>query len=87
MPPPTTTAGTPGSNRPKAEVASARKTDTDGQDAAGLLPSPDGGALDGVTSSANEHPFAAIAALALIAALLFAIVTLVTRFLRGSWNP
>jgi hypothetical protein len=87
MPPTATTAATPGSKRPTAQIASAQKNDSLGQDAAGLLPSPDGGALAGVTSSANEHPFAAIAVLALVAALLFAMVTLVTRFLRGSWNP
>ena len=86
MPPTATTSATPGSKRPTAQIASAQN-DNDSQDAAGLLPSPDGGALDGVTGSANEHPFAAIALLAMVAALLFGMVTLVTRFLRGSWNP
>ena len=85
---PTAATRAPGSKRPTAQIASAQKNDTDdGQDAAGLFPSPDGGALAGVTSSANEHPFAAIAVLALLAALLFGMVTLVTRFVRGSWNP
>jgi len=86
MPPTATAAATPDSKRPRAQIASAQKNESDGQDAAGLLPSPDS-ALDGVTSSANEHPFAAIAVLALIAALLVTMVTLVTRFLHGSWNP
>jgi hypothetical protein len=81
-----TAVATSGSKRPTAQIASAQN-DSDGEDAAGLLPSLDDGALGGVTSSANEHPLAAIAMLTLIAALLFAMVALVTRFLRGSWNP
>ncbi len=36
---------------------------------------------------AAEQPFVAFAVLSLLAALLIAMVALVTRFLRGSWNP
>ena len=45
---------------------------------------PDIGAIGG---NAAEQPFLAIAVLVLVGALLLAMVALVTRFLRGSWNP
>ena len=38
-------------------------------------------------ASADEHPFLAAAVLTLVAGLLIAMLALVTRFLRGSWNP
>ena len=70
--------------RPIAQVASAQKNEPDGDDeeAAGLI--PDIGAIGG---DAAEQPFLAIAVLVLVGALLLAMVALVTRFLRGSWNP
>ena len=70
--------------RPTAQVASAQKHDEpDGdEEAAGLI--PDIGAIGG---DAAEQPFLAIAVLVLVGALLLAMVALVTRFLRGSWNP
>lgn len=70
--------------RPIAQVASAQKNEPDGDDeeAAGLI--PDVAAIGG---DAAEEPFLALAVLVLVGALLFAMVALVTRFLRGSWNP
>ena len=51
----------------------------------GLL--PDSGVLGAATDSAGEQPFVAIAVLTIVAALLLTMIALVTRFLRGSWNP
>ena len=70
--------------RPIAQIASAQKNEPGGDDeeAAGLI--PDIGAIGG---NAAEQPFLAIAVLVLVGALLLAMVALVTRFLRGSWNP
>jgi hypothetical protein len=51
--------------------------------AAGL---PGSGVL-GVFTDADEKPFLAAAVLTLVAGLLIAMLALVTRFLRGSWNP
>ena len=48
---------------------------------------PDAGVLGVATGDAAEEPFVAIAVLTLVAGLLIAMVALVTRFLRGSWNP
>lgn len=48
---------------------------------------PDAGILGVATGDAADEPFVAFAVLTLLAALLFAMVTLVTRFIRGSWNP
>ena len=77
-------AGVERAERPTAQVASAQKNDEpDGdEEAAGLI--PDIGAIGG---DAAEQPFLAIAVLVLVGALLLAMVALVTRFLRGSWNP
>ena len=52
--------------------------------AAGL---PESGVLGVSTGDADEQPFLAIAVLILVAGLLLAMLALVTRFLRGSWNP
>ena len=41
----------------------------------------------GVLGDAGEKPFLAAAVLTLVAGLLIAMLALVTRFLRGSWNP
>ena len=71
--------------RPTAQVASAQKDDEpedDAEEATGLI--PDIGAIGG---DAADQPFLAIAVLVLVGALLLAMVALVTRFLRGSWNP
>jgi hypothetical protein len=77
-------ASTARQEQPIAEVASAQKhePDADDEEAAGLI--PDVGAIGG---DAADHPFLALAVLVLVGALLFAMVALVTRFLRGSWNP
>ena len=48
---------------------------------------PDAGVLGAATSGADEHPFVAIAVLTIVGALLLTMLALVTRFLRGSWNP
>ncbi len=68
---------------PAQPAASLNEERDDG--AAGLL--PDAGVLGAATDEAAEEPFLAIAVLSLVAALLIAMVALVTRFLRGSWNP
>ena len=52
--------------------------------AAGL---PDAGVLGVSTGDAEEKPFLALAVLTLVGGLLIAMLILVTRFLRGSWNP
>jgi hypothetical protein len=80
--PPATTS------RPTARLAGAatpRPTGDENDDGAAGI--PDSGVLGAATAGADEHPFVAIAVLALIGALLLAMLTLVTRFLRGSWNP
>jgi hypothetical protein len=46
-----------------------------------------GGVLGEATEEAETEPFLAIGVLALVAGLLLAMVALVARFLRGSWNP
>jgi hypothetical protein len=51
-------------------------------DSAGFLPIP--GSLSPDTGT---EAFAAIAVVMLVGALLLAMVALVTRFVRGSWNP
>jgi hypothetical protein len=75
----------PRQERPAAQVASAQRNDPpdgDDEEAAGLI--PDIGAIGG---DAAEQPFLAIAVLVLVGALLLAMAALVTRFLRGNWNP
>jgi len=74
--------------QPAAEVAGVAVRGPSGDEnddgAAGL---PDPGVLGAATGSADEDPFLAIALLTLVAGLLLAMLALVTRFLRGSWNP
>lgn len=48
---------------------------------------PDAGPLGGDAPDGGLEAFAAIAALAVVGALLLAMLALVTRFLRGNWNP
>lgn len=52
------------------------------EEAAGLVPDPGSDSADGGLES-----FAAIAVLLIVASLLLGMVALVTRFLRGSWDP
>ena len=68
-----------------AQPTPPKLNDEKDEGAAGLV--PDGGVLGAATDEAAEEPFLAIAVLSLVAALLIAMVALVTRFLRGSWNP
>ena len=86
MPSPTTSASRPADERPTAQVAGAQRGDADDeQEAAGVI--PDIGGFGAVTDEAAENPFVAVAVLVLIGALLLTMLALVTRFLRGSWNP
>ena len=74
--------------RPTARVAGAvvaSPTGDENDDGASGLPDP--GVLGGATSAAEEEPFLALAVLTLVAGLLLAMLALVTRFLRGTWNP
>ena len=69
-----------------AKTPRARDGDEDDdQEAAGFI--PDAGVLGVATGDGAAQPFVAIAVLTLIGALLLAMFALVTRFLRGSWNP
>ena len=55
------------------------------EESAGILPG-----LDSIGDDAEESglgSYAAVAALTVVAALLLAMLALVTRFLRGSWDP
>jgi len=77
---------------PTARRAAARPPDRTAseseegdEEAAGFA--PDSGVLGVATRDEAEEPFVAIAVLTLVAALLIAMLALVTRFLRGSWNP
>ena len=81
LPSPPTPTVRPAPARPAAEVSSDEKDD----DGAGLV--PDAGVLGAATGESAEEPFVAVAVLSLVAALLIAMVVLVGRFLRGSWNP
>jgi hypothetical protein len=75
-------------SRPTAQVAGAIESPTGGENddgASGLL--PDSGVLGSATKAADEEPFLAIAVLVLVTGLLLAMLALVTRFLRGTWNP
>ena len=49
------------------------------------LPAPS--ALEPLPGSSMVEAVAAIAAMALVASLLLGMLTLVARFVRGSWNP
>lgn len=86
-PPPLATLATlaarPAPPRPQAQAVPDDEDDSD--EASGFM--PDAGVLGAATSDAAEQPFVAIAVLTLIAGLVIAMVALVTRFLRGSWNP
>jgi len=68
-----------------AGVATPAPTGEENDDGAAGL--PEAGVLGVSTSDADEKPFLAIAVLTLVAGLLLAMLALVTRFLRGSWNP
>ena len=68
---------------PAAPLRPPLQDDADERDdSAGFLPIP--GSLSPDTGT---EAFAAIAIVMLVGALLLAMVALVTRFLRGSWNP
>ena len=71
-----------------AGVASEKPPPAEKRDeaAAAVLPVA-GGVLGEATDEAETEPFLAVAMLALVAGLLLAMVALVTKFLRGSWNP
>ena len=70
---------------PAARLAAPRAKGNENDDrAAGL---PDAGVLGVSTGDADEKPFLALAVLTLVGGLLIAMLILVTRFLRGSWNP
>lgn len=69
--------------RPPLQIPAAREEDDVDADAAGLLPNP--GPVDPEEEVAN--PLATIAVLAVVGALLLGMLALVTRFLRGTWNP
>ena len=74
--------------RPTASLAGtavASPTGDENDDGASGL--PESGVLGAATSAADEQPFVAIAVLTIVAALLLTMLVLVTRFLRGSWNP
>ena len=76
---------TPPTVRPAAPLRPPlQNDDADGgeDDSAGFLPIP--AALDPDTGA---EAFAAVAIVTLVGALLLAMVALVTRFVRGSWNP
>ena len=74
--------------QPSAQVAGvavpAPSGDENDDGASGL---PGSGLLGAATGSADEHPFLAAAVLTLVGGLLIAMLALVTRFMRGSWNP
>ncbi len=68
-----------------AGAAAASPTGDENDDGASDL--PESGVLGAATGDADEGPFVAIAVLTIVGALLLAMLVLVTRFLRGSWNP
>ena len=74
--------------RPIASLAgSAAGSPTGDENDDGASGLPDSGVLGAATDVADEQPFVAIAVLIIIGALLMTMLVLVTRFLRGSWNP
>ena len=78
--------------RPRAAVAgvvTSERPAAEKRDEAAVAALPvAGGVLGEATEEAEREPFLAIAMLAaLVAGLLLAMVALVTKFLRGSWNP
>ena len=75
-------------DKPTAQVAGlAVPAPTGDENDDGAADLPDSGVLGISTDDIHEKPFLAIAVLILVSGLLFAMVALVTRFLRGSWNP
>jgi hypothetical protein len=70
---------------PATKAAPDRTGDEDDEEASGFV--PDAGILGVATGDGAEQPFVAIAVLSLVAVLLLAMLALVTRFFRGSWNP
>ena len=74
--------------RPTASLAGTAAGSPSGDEnddgASGL---PDSGVLGAATDVADEQPFVAIAVLTIVGALLLTMLVLVTRFLRGTWNP
>lgn len=74
--------------RPTASLAGTAAGSPSGDEnddgASGL---PDSGVLAAATNAADEQPFVAVAVLTIVGALLLTMLVLVTRFLRGSWNP
>ena len=72
--------------QPAAQVAGVQ-TPTGAENDDGAAGLPESGVLGVSTGDANEKPFLAIAVLTLVSGLLLAMLALVTRFLRGSWNP
>ena len=75
---------TPAQPKTKAAGPTGSKDD---EETAGFGFIPDSGVLGAATGDGTGQPFLAVAVLSLVAALLIAMVALVTRFLRGSWNP
>jgi hypothetical protein len=73
----------PASARPSGRTAADGEEDE--EEATGFR--PDAGVLGVATGDGTEEPFIAILVLTLVAALLIAMLALVTSFLRGSWNP
>ena len=69
--------------RPAAEPRSGFAGDVEAL--AGLLPAP--APLEPRPGGSIVDSVAAILAMALVASLLLGMLTLVTRFVRGSWNP
>jgi hypothetical protein len=63
----------------------APSRDEDDAEASSFI--PDAGVLGVATDAAADEPFVAIAVLSILAALLIAMFALVTKFIRGSWNP
>jgi hypothetical protein len=59
--------------------------DGDDELAGGLVPVP--GQDAGDSAGGGLESFAAVVVLLIVASLLFGMIALVTRFLRGSWNP
>jgi len=73
---------------PSVELEPPKQGGAAGSDdelAGGLLPDP--GDVGGGSADGGLESFAAIGVLLIIASLLFGMVVLVTRFLRGNWNP
>ena len=81
-------AGLAATPLPSTSGAAAGRSDGSGADEDGLSGVlPDVGPLGGDATDGGFEAFAAIAALAVVGALLLAMLALVTRFLRGNWNP